>query len=138
MTTEFYELKEHSGGEFRAMVVYPEEGRVDFVTGDDKPVLIALEDLAFLVRAARSLPRHLLDPTALPVVAQADALAADEAAERPERAGKRWSEEEVEQAVSLFASGSDITEIAKVHKRSPAAIVSHLLKLKRITVTVIR
>ena len=93
MTVEFYEFKEHIGGTFRAMAVSPEEGRVDFVTGDDKPVLIAIEDLAFLVRAARSLPHHLLEPQAFPVAVRVEeaTLQGDAAAPRPERAGKRWS-----------------------------------------------
>ena len=48
------------------------------------------------------------------------------------------SEEEIEQALVLFESGADISEIAKQHKRTPSAIVSYLLKLGRIEVTVLR
>ena len=68
MTITSYETKEQTADGFRAIVVTPFEqgsGRVDFVTADDDLHVIALDDLAFLVRAAASLPRHLLEPTAL-------------------------------------------------------------------------
>lgn len=135
---DYYEFKEHAGGAFRGVVISPEEGRVDFVTGADETHIIALTDLAFLMRAARCLVPHVLDGVAPPPAGAAPVPAPVASKDRPERAGKRWSEEEVEQAVNLFASGTDIAQIAKMHKRSPAAIVSHLLKLKRIEVTVIR
>ena len=68
MTITSYETKEQTADGFRAIVVTPFEqggGRVDFVTADDDLHVIALDDLAFLVRAAASLPRHFLEPTVL-------------------------------------------------------------------------
>jgi hypothetical protein len=93
MTDYFYETKESTADRFRAVVVTPFEdgiGRVDFVTLDDEHHVISLEDLAFLVRAARSLPRELFEPISMYPVVQPQAVAvpaSDTKVERPERAG---------------------------------------------------
>ena len=145
----FYEVKEGGPAGFRAVVVTPDghgSGHVDFLSSDDATHRFALEDLAFLLRAARSLPKELLEPNyQLTQLVERAALAFEAASgqeepveERPERAGKRWSEEEVEQALERFSAGVDIPTIAKEHKRTPSAIVSYLLKIGRITVSVVR
>jgi hypothetical protein len=145
----FYEVKEGGPAGFRAVVVTPDghgSGHVDFLSSDDATHTFALEDFAFLLRAARSLPRELLEQTVqIASTAQRNETASsapsapeERAEERPERAGKRWSEEEIEQALKRFSSGVDIATIAKEHQRTPSAIVSYLLKLGRIKVTVVR
>ncbi len=48
---------------------------------------------------------------------------------KPEKAGKPWTEEESEQLKKEFEQKIDIKEIAKNHKRSRGAISSQLLKL---------
>jgi hypothetical protein len=140
MTEYFYETKESTADGFRAVVVTPFEdgnGRVDFVTLDDEHHVISLEDLAFLVRSASSLPRELLEPISMYPVVQPQAVAvpaSDKKVERPERAGGRWSEAEEIKLSGLFKSGMDVADISKLMERSPASIVSRLLKLDLIVV----
>ena len=101
MTITSYETKEQTADGFRAIVVTPFEqgsGRVDFVTADDQRHVIDLEDLAFLVRAGASLPRHLLEPTALAQVVAPMPVVDEEPkakkTDRPARAGGRWTDQE--------------------------------------------
>jgi hypothetical protein len=140
MTDYFYETKESTADRFRAVVVTPFEdgiGRVDFVTLDDEHHVISLEDLAFLVRAARSLPRELFEPISMYPVVQPQAVAvpaSDTKVERPERAGGRWTKAEEIKMSGHFKSGMEVADIFKLMERSPASIVSRLLKLDLIVV----
>jgi hypothetical protein len=96
-----------------------------------------MEDLTFLVRAENSLPRELLEPIPMYPVVQPQAVAVpapDTKVERPERAGGRWSEAEEIKLSGHFKSGMDVADISKLMERSPAPIVSRLLKLDLIVV----
>ena len=142
MTITSYETKEQTAAGFRAIVVTPFEqggGRVDFVTADDEVHIIALEDLAFLVRAAASLPRHLLEPTALAQIVAPMPVVDEEPkakkAARPARAGGRWTDQEESKLCDLYTSGSDVKAIAVALERSPSSIVSRLLAMDLIEVT---
>ena len=142
MTNTSYETKEQTADGFRAIVVTSFDeggGRVDFVTVDDEHHVIVLEDLAFLVRAASSLPRHLLEPRVVAQIVQATPVAegAPQAAkaEQPARAGGRWTKEDESKLRDLYTSGSDVKAIADVLQRSPASIVSRLLALDLVEVT---
>ena len=80
MSYSTFEAKENTPEGFRGLVVTMCDqggGRVDFVTADDERHVIGLADLAFLVRAAASLPRYVLEPDHLPQpqVVQAASLA---------------------------------------------------------------
>jgi len=147
MTDHFYETKESTADGFRAVVVTPFEdgnGRVDFVTLDDELHLISLEDLAFLVRAAQSLPLGLLEPALAQAAPQPQAVAVPASpraqepsfapSQRPERAGGRWSGEEEVKLAEYFENGIEVNEISILMERSPASIVSRLLKLDLIVV----
>jgi hypothetical protein len=140
MTDHFYETKESTADGFRAVVVSPFEhgnGRVEFVTLGDEHHVISLEDLAFLVRAASSLPRDLLEPILVEFAPQPQAVAVpapDTQAPRPERAGGRWTEAEEAKLAGLFKSGVDVSDISNQMERSPASIISRLLKLDLIVV----
>ena len=142
MSYSTYEAKENTPEGFRAVVVTQCEqggGRVDFVTADDERHVIGLADLAFLVRAAASLPRHLLEPSMIPQpqVAQVAPLAQKEKPEpapQPARAGGRWDEEQEAHLRGLYTKGIEISQIAKDMDRSPAAIVSRLLAMDLIEV----
>jgi len=50
----------------------------------------------------------------------------------PEHTGMNWSEEEENQLVALFDSGTKIKDLAKIHKRTEGAIRSRLGKLGKI------
>lgn len=140
MTDFFYETKESTAEGFRAVVVTPFEhgnGRVDFVTLDDEHHIISLEDLAFLARAVQSLPRELLEPITVRLAPQPQAVAdtaADMEAKRPGRAGGRWTEDQEVELEGMFKNGLNANEIAKRMDRSPASIVSRLLKLDLVEV----
>ena len=137
-----YETKEQTASGFRAIVVTPFEqgsGRVDFVTADDQRHVIDLEDLAFLVRAAASLPRHVLEPdvNTQPIAVQPAPLAQEEKpapVKRPAQAGKPWTSDQEAQLRGLYGSGSGIKEIAKNMGRSPTAILSRLLEMNWVVV----
>ena len=137
-----YETKENTPEGFRAVVVTQCEqggGRVDFVTAEDERHVIGFADLAFLVRAAASLPRHLLEPS---LVAQSQVMqiapqAQEEKQEpvpQPARAGGRWTQDQEAHLRGLYLKGVEIPEIAKDMDRSPAAIVSRLLAMDLIEV----
>jgi hypothetical protein len=141
MTYTTYEAKENTPDGFRGLVVTQCEqghGRVDFVTADDETHVISFEDLAFLVRAAASLPRHILEPDLMPPVVQVVADEEKEKAEpskRPALAGGRWSEDQEAHLRDLYHKGLEVPVIAADLKRSPAAIVSRLLAMNLIEVT---
>ena len=142
MSYTTYETKENTPDGFRAVVVTQCEqggGRVDFVTADDERHVIGVADLAFLVRAAASLPRHVLEPdvNTQPMAVQPAPLAQEEKPEpvkRPAFAGGRWSEDQEAQLRGLYLKGADVPDIAADMKRSPAAIVSRLLAMDLIEV----
>src|SRR4030042_4022788 len=50
----------------------------------------------------------------------------------PERAGKSWDKTESDFLIQKFDEGTTIVELAKVHKRTPVAIESQLVKLGKI------
>ena len=135
-----YETKENTPEGFRAVVMTQCEqggGRVDFVTADDERHVIGLADLAFLARAAASLPRHLLEPSVVAQVVHAVPQVKEEQQEpiqRPARAGGRWTEDQEAHLRGLYLKGVEIPEIAKDMDRSPAAIVSRLLAMDLIEV----
>ena len=142
MSYTTYESKENTPEGFRAVVVTQCEqggGRVDFVTADDERHVIGLADLAFLVRAAASLPRHLLEPSmvAQPQVVQAAPQAQEEKQEpapQPARAGGRWTQDQEAHLRGLYLKGVEVPEIAKDMDRSPVAIVSRLLVMDLVEV----
>ena len=137
MSYTTYEAKENTPEGFRAVVVTQCEqggGRVDFVTADDERHVIGLADLAFLVRAAASLPCHLLEPN---MVVQAAPLAQEEKQEptpQPAQAGKPWTSDQEAHLRGLYTKGIEVPEIAKDMDRSPAAIVSRLLMMDLVEV----
>lgn len=142
MTYTTYEAKENTPDGFRAVVVTQCEqggGRVDFVTADDERHVIGVADLAFLVRAAASLPRHVLEPdvNTQPMAVQPAPLAQEEKpapVKRPAQAGKPWTSDQEAQLRGLYGSGSGIKEIAKNMGRSPTAILSRLLEMNWVVV----
>ena len=144
MSYSSYEAKENTPEGFRALVVTMCEqggGRVDFVTADDETHVIGLDDLAFLVRAAASLPRHVLEPD-MAMQPQPIAEAAPlEQVEQPTskqrlaRAGGRWTDEEEAQLRGLYLKGIELPEISAKMDRSPAAIVSRLLAMDLVIVS---
>jgi hypothetical protein len=73
-------------------------GRVDFVTADDETHVISFEDLAFLVRAAASLPRHILEPDLMPPVVQ---VVTDEEKEKAEQEIRKKKEIEARKDAKL-------------------------------------
>lgn len=133
----YFEFKERSLDGFRAVVVtpFPEGGgRVDFVTPQDDHLIMDVTDLAFLERIAKSLPAWLLDGAAMQAppapLAPADAPAEEEpASAAPERAGKRWSEEEEEQLRASYIKGYDVPALSKQHNRTPTAIITRIIAL---------
>jgi hypothetical protein len=141
MTYTTYEAKENTPDGFRGLVVTQCEqghGRVDFVTADDETHVISFEDLAFLVRAAASLPRHILEPSLAPPVMFAGSPAQVEkpdTTKRPGRAGGRWTEDQEAHLRGLYPKGIEVPQIASDMDRSPAAIVSRLLAMNLIEVT---
>ena len=141
MNDTYFETKENSPEGFRAVGITSNEGggRVDFVTRDDQHHIMGLDDLAFLVRAAASLPRHVLEPdvNTQPMAVQSAPLAQEEKPEpvkRPALAGGRWSEDQEAQLRGLYLKGVEVPEIAADMKRSPAAIVSRLLVMDLVEV----
>lgn len=142
MSYTTYETKENTPDGFRAVVVTQCEqggGRVDFVTADDERHVIGVADLAFLVRAAASLPRHVLEPDVMtqPQVVQPAPPAQEEKpvpVKQPALAGGRWSEDQEAQLRGLYLKGVEVPDIAADMKRSPAAIVSRLLAMDLIEV----
>ena len=141
----FYEIKEASPDGFRAVVVTLDQngGTVDFLSSDEATHRFALSDFSFLTRAARSLPREVLEPAvqvAAPVVqAQPEPQAVPGETkpepEQSERAGKRWSDEEEALLVERFKAGNGILSLSKSHQRAPNAIISRLYLLDLIEVT---
>ena len=142
MSYTTYETKEYTPEGFRGLAVTMCDqggGRVDFVTADDERHVIGLADLAFLVRAAASLPRHLLEPSTMPQpqVVQAAPQAQEkkkEPAPQPARAGGSWTQDQEAHLRGLYTKGVEVPEIAKDMDRSPAAIVSRLLVMGLIEV----
>ena len=143
MSYTTYEAKENTPEGFRGLVVTMCEqggGRVDFVTADDERHVVGLDDLAFLVRAAASLPRSLLEPTAVPHephVPQPAPQAQEEPSpeiKRPAKAGGRWTEDQEARLRGLYLKGMEVPAIAAELERSPASIVSRLLALDLIVV----
>lgn len=140
MSYSSYEAKENTPEGFRGLVVTMCEqgsGRVDFVTADDERHVIGLDDLAFLVRAAASLPQHVLGINEVrsggPVTHEPE-KAKVPAAVKPKTAGRRWCDEEEARLRDLYKAGNEIGQIADVLERSPAAIVSRLLVMDLIEV----
>ena len=141
MSYSSYEAKENTPEGFRGLVVTMCDqggGRVDFVTADDQAHVIGVEDLAFLVRAAASLPRYVFEPDQMPRVVSVPAVAEKlKEAEpvKPAPAGRRWTDEEEAHLHGLYTAGNDVSKIADDMQRSPAAIVSRLLAMNLIDVT---
>jgi len=141
MSYSSYEAKENTPEGFRGLVVTMCDqggGRVDFVTADDQAHVIGVEDLAFLVRAAASLPRYVFEPDQMPRVVSVPAVAEKlKEAEpvKPAPAGRRWTDEEEAHLHGLYTAGNDVSKIADDMQRSPAAIVSRLLAMNLIEVT---
>ena len=141
----FYEIKEADQNGFKAVVVTLDKngGTVDFLSSDEATHRFALSDLAFLARAARSLPREVLEPVvqvaSRVVQAQSEPQAAPAETkaetEPTERAGKRWSEDEEALLVERFKAGNGILSLSKAHQRAPNAIISRLYLLDLIEVT---
>jgi hypothetical protein len=141
----FYEIKEADQNGFKAVVVTLDQngGTVDFLSSDEATHRFAVSDLAFLARAARSLPREVLEPVvpvASPVVQaqpepQTSPAVTKSESEQPERAGKRWSDEEEALLVERFKAGSGILSLSKTHHRAPNAIIARLYLLDLIEVT---
>jgi hypothetical protein len=143
MSYSSYEVKENTPEGFRGLVVTMCEqggGRVDFVTADDETHVIGLDDLSFLVRAAASLPRHVLEPDMAmhpqPTVEAAPQEQVEQptSQQRPARAGGRWTDDEEVQLRGLYLKGIEVPEISAEMDRSPAAIVSRLLAMDLIEV----
>ena len=142
MSYSTFEAKENTPEGFRGLVVTMCDqggGRVDFVTADDERHVIGLEDLAFLVRAAASLPRYVLEPDHLPQpqVVQAASLAQEKKQDttpQPAQAGKPWTTDQEAHLRGLYTKGVEVPEIAKDMDRSPAAIVSRLLMMDLVEV----
>jgi hypothetical protein len=47
-------------------------------------------------------------------------------------AGSRWTSEEEERLAAAFEAGKNVSELAKLHNRTPAGIEARLLKLGKI------
>lgn len=48
------------------------------------------------------------------------------------KAGSPWTSEEEEQLISAFDAGLDVSDLAKAHSRTPAAITARLQKLGKL------
>ena len=140
MSNTTYEAKENTPDGFRAVVVTHCDqggGRVDFFTADDERHVISTADLAFLVRAAASLPRYVLEPEQMARVVSVPAVAEKPKEAEPVKtksAGRRWSDEEEARLRGLYTAGNEVSKIADDMQRSPAAIISRLLAMNLIEV----
>lgn len=145
-----YQIEEAIAGHHRGLVVRVVEDHayVGVSFDADVKIEISLEELAFLARAAATLPEWVRDGNQFisapwmggenrKVTAKdrRNTSDAEKPTARPERQGKRWTEEEDASLVEAFqVEEQPIAAISKQLQRSPSAIVSRLLHLEIVDV----